>query len=84
MFKYFYGFTYRNNTKKICKIGISLKTNWTDDIFRNELEAKIHNTMVPNEYIRVYPNGDVLQSVRFKIFINHLKSNFFIFIERHG
>ncbi|XP_023336331.1 glutamate-gated chloride channel isoform X2 [Eurytemora carolleeae] len=41
------------------------KQIWVPDtFFRNELEAKIHNTMVPNEYIRVYPNGDVLQSVR--------------------
>ena len=41
------------------------KQVWTPDTFiRNELEAKVHNALTPNEYVRVFPNGDVLHSVR--------------------
>jgi len=35
-----------------------------DTFFRNEKEAKFHNIIQPNLYVRVFPNGDVLYSIR--------------------
>jgi hypothetical protein len=31
---------------------------------RNEKEAKKHEIIVPNVYVRIYPSGDVLYSIR--------------------
>ncbi len=35
-----------------------------DTFFRNEKEGRFHNILVPNVYIRIFPNGDVLYSIR--------------------
>ena len=35
-----------------------------DTFFRNEKEAKFHDIIQPNLYVRVFPNGDVLYSIR--------------------
>jgi len=38
---------------------------WLPDTFvRNELEARVHKELVNNEYLRVFPDGTVLQSTR--------------------
>jgi hypothetical protein len=33
-------------------------------LYRNEKEAKKHEIIVPNVYVRIYPSGDVLYSIR--------------------
>ena len=35
-----------------------------DTFFRNEKEGKFHDIIQPNLYVRVFPNGDVLYSIR--------------------
>ena len=35
-----------------------------DTFFRNEKEGRFHDILVPNVYIRIFPNGDVLYSIR--------------------
>ena len=35
-----------------------------DTFFRNEKEGRFHNILVPNVYIRIFPNGNVLYSIR--------------------
>ena len=36
-----------------------------DTFFRNEKEGRFHNILVPNVYIRIFPNGNVLYSIRY-------------------
>ena len=36
-----------------------------DPLCRNEKEAKKHEIIVPNVYVRIYPSGDVLYSIRY-------------------
>ena len=43
-----------------------------DTFFRNEKEGKFHNIIQPNLYVRVFPNGDVLYSIR----VNFLSLSF--------
>ena len=38
-----------------------------DTFFRNEKIGAFHNILTPNLYIRVYPDGDVLYSIRYII-----------------
>merc|ERR1719394_1313552 len=38
-----------------------------DTFFRNEKIGAFHNILTPNLYIRVYPDGDVLYSIRISI-----------------
>ena len=40
-----------------------------DTFFRNEKEAKKHEIIVPNVYVRIYPNGDILYSIRSLFFL---------------
>ena len=42
-----------------------------DTFFRNEKEGRFHNILVPNVYIRIFPNGDVLYSIRCRL-LTHL------------
>ena len=35
-----------------------------DTFFRNEKHGDFHNIIQPNLYIRVFPNGDILYSIR--------------------
>ena len=35
-----------------------------DTFFRNEKEGAFHDVILPNLYIRIFPNGDVLYSIR--------------------
>ena len=35
-----------------------------DTFFRNEKEGRFHNILVPNVYIRIFPDGGVLYSIR--------------------
>ena len=36
-----------------------------DTFFRNEKQAQFHKIIQPNLYIRVFPNGDILYSIRY-------------------
>ena len=38
-----------------------------DTFFRNEKIARFHKILAPNLYIRIYPDGDVLYSIRFQV-----------------
>ena len=38
-----------------------------DTFFRNSLEELSHDLPTPNEYLRVFPNGDVLHSQRLAV-----------------
>jgi len=38
-----------------------------DTFFRNEKEAKKHEIIVPNVYVRIYPNGNILYSIRISL-----------------
>ena len=35
-----------------------------DTFFQNEKTGHFHNIIVPNVYVRIYPNGKVLYSIR--------------------
>ena len=35
-----------------------------DTFFRNEKIGRFHTILTPNLYVRVFPNGDVLYSIR--------------------
>ena len=35
-----------------------------DTFFRNEKIGRFHNILTPNLYVRVFPNGDILYSIR--------------------
>lgn len=35
-----------------------------DTFFRNEKIGRFHNILAPNMYVRVFPNGDILYSIR--------------------
>lgn len=38
---------------------------WMPDLFfKNEKEGHFHNIILPNLYIRIYPDGGVLYSIR--------------------
>ena len=43
-----------------------------DTFFRNEKTGKFHNIIQPNLYVRVFPNGDVLYSIRVRHQVNFL------------
>lgn len=44
---------------------------WTPDIFINrEKQSTLHTITKPNQYIRIYPNGTVMQSMRFSATIS--------------
>merc|ERR1719347_77165 len=38
-----------------------------DTFFRNEKEARFHDIIQPNLYVRIYPNGDILYSIRISL-----------------
>ena len=40
-----------------------------DTFFRNEKDAKFHEIIQPNLYVRVFPDGDVLYSIRVSSFL---------------
>ena len=42
----------------------STKVWMPDTFFRNEKTGKFHNIIQPNLYVRIFPNGDVLYSIR--------------------
>ena len=47
-----------------------------DTFFRNEKTGHFHNILVNNVYIRIFPNGDVLYSIRISLTLScpmHLK-----------
>ena len=35
-----------------------------DTFFRNEKIGRFHNILAPNMYVRIFPNGDILYSIR--------------------
>jgi len=41
-----------------------------DTFFRNEKQAQFHKIIQPNLYIRVFPNGDILYSIRVSLTLN--------------
>jgi hypothetical protein len=43
-----------------------------DTFFRNEKEGRFHNILVPNVYIRIFPEGNVLYSIRYARDLNML------------
>ena len=40
-----------------------------DTFFRNEKDGKFHDIIQPNLYVRVFPDGDVLYSIRLDIML---------------
>ena len=42
----------------------STKVWMPDTFFRNEKIGRFHDILQPNLYVRVYPNGNVLYSIR--------------------
>ena len=44
-----------------------------DTFFRNEKDAKFHDIIQPNLYVRVFPDGDVLYSIR--VNTTHINTN---------
>jgi len=38
-----------------------------DTFFRNEKEARRHEIIVPNVYVRIFPNGEILYSIRISL-----------------
>ena len=40
-----------------------------DTFFRNEKDGKFHDIIQPNLYVRVFPDGDILYSIRLQTFI---------------
>jgi len=57
-------YTDDGRTKFVTLIGEE-QSIWVPDTFvRNELEARVHKELVNNEYLRVFPDGTVLQSTR--------------------
>ena len=43
----------------------SRKVWMPDTFFRNEKHGQFHRIIQPNLYIRVYPDGDILYSIRY-------------------
>merc|ERR1719381_53115 len=41
-----------------------------DTFFRNEKIGSFHNILAPNMYVRIYPNGDVLYSIRVSLTVS--------------
>ena len=37
-----------------------------DTFFRNEKEARKHEIIVPNVYVRIFPDGEILYSIRYE------------------
>ena len=44
-----------------------------DTFFRNEKEGKFHNIIQPNLYVRIFPNSDVLYSIRVRYIIHSFR-----------
>ena len=38
-----------------------------DTFFRNEKDGKFHDIIQPNLYVRVFPDGDILYSIRLQL-----------------
>ena len=49
-----------------------------DTFFRNEKIGRFHNILAPNMYVRIFPNGDILYSIRW----GNRNDLFFIFFSR--
>ena len=49
-----------------------------DTFFRNEKIGRFHNILAPNMYVRIFPNGDILYSIR----LRNRNDLFFIFFVR--
>ena len=46
-----------------------------DTFFRNEKQGRFHNIIQPNLYVRVFPDGNVLYSIRVRsIFVFPVKA----------
>ena len=57
--------------------GLSCLQVWMPDtFFRNEKDGKFHDIIQPNLYVRVFPDGDVLYSIRFNIMFRSQSSDF--------
>lgn len=50
---------------------------WMPDLFfSNEKQGHLHNIIMPNVYIRIFPNGEVLYSIRWvRGKLHHLQQN---------
>ena len=48
-----------------------------DTFFQNEKTGHFHNIIVPNVYVRIYPNGKVLYSIRsvLNLYSKYVRSN---------
>ena len=48
-----------------------------DTFFQNEKTGHFHNIIVPNVYVRIYPNGKVLYSIRsvLSLYSKYVRSN---------
>ena len=47
-----------------------------DTFFRNEKQGRFHNIIQPNLYVRVYPDGNVLYSIRVSLTAGFLVRGF--------
>ena len=45
-----------------------------DTFFRNEKEGRLHDILVPNVYVRIFPDGLVLYSIRYQILPSNFKT----------
>ena len=52
-----------------------------DTFFRNEKEARKHEIIVPNVYVRIFPDGEILYSIRYKI-LHRLQPHVTVFLKR--
>ena len=45
-----------------------------DTFFQNEKTGHFHNIIVPNVYVRIFPDGEVLYSIRSVMSVNWMSS----------
>ena len=53
-----------HHTMQLFNGSVSFQVWMPDTFFRNEKDGKFHDIIQPNLYVRVFPDGDVLYSIR--------------------
>ena len=51
-------------TDYVCRYATVWQVWMPDTFFRNEKDGKFHDIIQPNLYVRVFPDGDILYSIR--------------------
>ena len=54
-----------------------------DTFFRNEKEARKHEIIVPNVYVRIFPDGEILYSIRYVLGPEYVQNVFFSSLKKH-